>query len=442
MENSLPPVDYSIAPQVDSSFADADQRLRGACRHRKARKRIRQEDFDAVQTGRVNSVGATQSGLNSQQQARSGAFGARDDLNLASRLMGNSPPEDGQSVPDIIQVVGAFLFPGLPPNFDIGNVQQRSDTPGLVTLLGQSEMNGSELNKNLQVVGQQHASQMVQNNKIGNLVQKFSGIEQQFADKEAAFLKKMEQFSNLANKFDQVATSLVSASVAITGASSSIDAAAAACAAIPFVGPAISVALRVAATALRTVGRALDLIGKKMQVLSKTMRSSSIFQKASAAAARVEKVHAQVKRVANQASQKVGLARLQSLVQQRKQLQEHVSRNLADQQALRKRVGELGWKGPEKSQASRTEPVSTASAEMQLQQRCMEIQMLRYTKAAGPQVLEKQQALCQLYEQFARQKVAISAMVESKARKALSDSPFQPDAQLAVLPPEGMKGKA
>ncbi len=439
MDCNLPPVDNSIASSVDSSFADADTRLRGAYRNRKARKRIRQEDFDAVQTGRVNSTSATQSGLQSHQQVQSDAGGATEHLSLASRLMGSNLTEGGQAPADILQVAQSFLLPPLPQS-PLGDVPQNGDVSSLTDLLARSQQDGLGLRAGLQNVGQQHAGQMVQNTKIGGLVQKFSSMEQKFAGKEAAFMKKFDQFNRLAAKFDQVATSLVTASAAITGAATSIDAAAAACAAIPFVGPVIAAALRVAASALRVVARALQMVGKQMQVLSKTMKANGVVQKVSAQMTKVQKVQAQVKKVANQASQKLGLKRLQELVNQRKQLQNAVGLNLGDQQKIKKRLQELQGKGAESALGSRFEPMARAQAEMQLQQRCIEVEALRFMRQDPTRLLEKQQALCQFLDQLADRKVAIGPAVAAKVRKALTDSPFQPQRQLQLIP-EDDKGR-
>ncbi len=115
MSFDLPPVDTSTTERTDKSFDNAESQLHKARKNRKAKKKIKQEHFDSIKSGRSSSVPATASGTRAHQSANDTFTSTANERGMGQKL-GNYTPNTNTkaNVSDVIKVNTQFSTPAIP----------------------------------------------------------------------------------------------------------------------------------------------------------------------------------------------------------------------------------------------------------------------------------------------------------------------------------------
>lgn len=404
---SIPSFDVGSLGQVESSFLEADLRLEGARRHRKARKKIRAEDIEAVRQGRIESTQATRQGQRElSQPVRANPSDlqpsvARGELNLAS----------------LLQVAPDYVLGELPPS-RAGGLGADPSAESIDAMMAQLKADDEVLVAQLLGVGQQRSQQIQQNQELSLGARKEADLEKDYGLQESRFQNEVRRFTGLAQKFQQIQETLARAAAAIHSAAGAVEAAAAACAAIPYVGPALAAALRIAAKALRIAAKVLETVSRQMQAVGQAMKAAASKSLGMARSMLAQKTAAMGRKLGLLGALNQGQQRLQSLTQALTPVRER----LEEVNRLRKELGErLGA-------VLRPTPVKRSSAEWEvgLQKAISQVEMVRLTLRDPLKLLEQQRGLRSLWDELETSGGSVSQALRGRALKALQGSGLEP----------------
>lgn len=402
---SMPSFDAGSLGQVESSFLEADLRLEGARRHRKARKKIRPQDVEAVRNGRIESSRATrQSQAEWAQPVKMGSFEVEAVV-------------AGGAVAPLLRVPPDYVLGELPPRRN-GALGSDPSAENIAEMLAQLKADDEMLVAQLLGVGQQRGEQIRQNKGLAQGVQQEAKLEKDFGLRESRFQGEVRRFTGLAQKFQQIQETLAKAAVAIHSAASAIEAAAAACAAIPYVGPAIAAALRIAARALRLAAKVLETVSRKMQAVSRVMKSAADKSLGAARQMLAQKTAAMGRKLGLTGALRQGQQRLQSLTEPMGVLRSRLEEVSRLRQELTGRLGSL----QPTSQVRR----SRAEWEVSLQKAVSQVEMVRLAVRDPVKLLEQQRQLRALWDEMEGSGGTVSQALQGRTRKALQGSGLEP----------------
>ncbi len=340
MALSLPPVNMGIPDQVGGQLDAGRKKLQDARKNRKARKKINDSHFQAIDSGKAQAVPGARSGVQSQQRANDTFAGSAD-----ARRQAEMTPQLREMMMETVagegsRGGGSYMCPALPSSG--GSFSSAMDADQLADLLGSKQGSQGTLVQSMQRVGLDGQKQMQANGKLGQVMQQFGKMEQSFGQQEQAFDLKDKMYQGLSRVLHGVANALDMAGTALETAAQAVEAAASAVAAIPFVGAALSAALRAVAMMLKGIAKVLKQIGKVMQQIGQKMEMLGKQMQGMAQKMKAQKMVAQARKLAAKAQLDTGMQRLQQIQQAQGRVNDALGLNLDTQRSIVQRLNELG----------------------------------------------------------------------------------------------------
>ncbi|MBI3929495.1 MAG: hypothetical protein HY319_28375 [Armatimonadetes bacterium] len=342
----MPQINSQLPEKIGGEFDQAEGKLRKARNNRKARKKIKEEHFQAVRGGKAQSVPASQRGVSESTRAGD-TFKSNPEAQKAARgqleMNPNIRVQLQQTVAGGNGLGGSYSAPALGAD-RLGNVGSVKCPDQLMGLLGNQQSRQGQLIQSLSRITQDHTQQAGANNVLTRTFQQFAKLEQGFGIKEQLFGAKQKMYQGIAKTLQMVGKTLNMATQALEGAAQAVEAAASAVAGIPFVGAALSAALKVVAMMLKLVAKTLQQIGKVMEQMGQKMEALAQKMLAMAQQMKVQKLAMKAQKLATKARLDQGLQRLRQIQQARSQVADALGTNQNNQAELIKRLNELGRK--------------------------------------------------------------------------------------------------